>query len=221
MNNHKNILSEINSIVQLLVRYNLADNINYPIEKKLSNGRINIEWNNITNISISLKNIDYKDIYNELDKNRDYTLKLPDGALIHIMYSFDQKGLVSHRLAFYPSPYLESYQNEPDIYEEDIIYADIVYKNIVAFPIRFDYSREEVECDFPHPKSHSTLGQYKNCRIPVYGPISPSAFIEFIFKNFYGKAYYKFLNGKFKGKCISFESIKEIEKKNIHFNLQY
>lgn len=219
MHNSINVYKEITNIVTILIRNSLADNINHPVKKTLRDGSESIEWGSITNIAISLKNIAYKDIYDELDKNRDYTIKLVDGALIHIMYKFKDGELHSHRLAFYPSPYLESYQNEPEIYDEDEIYADIIYKNIVAFPIRFDYNKEEVESEFPHPKSHGTLGQYKNCRIAVYGPISPSIFIEFIFKNFYGKAYYEFLENNLTRLCKSFDTINKNEMENIHFSM--
>lgn len=221
MHNSANVFKEIEKIILLLVKDNLADNINQPVKRRLRDGSINIEWGSITNIAISLKNIAYKEIYDELDNNRDYTIKLVDGALIHIMYKFKNGELDSHRLAFYPSPYLESYQNEPEIYDEDEIYADIIYKNIVAFPIRFDYNKEEVKAEFHHPKSHGTLGQYKNCRIPVYGPISPSAFIEFIFKNFYGKAYYEFLEGKLIRHCKSFYTINKSDMESMHFNMSY
>jgi len=221
MNNRKNVLREVISITYLLMACNLSVIQNFPIEKTNIDGTISVEWNNIKNLSISLKNISYIDIYNELDKNRDYNIKLIDGALIHMMYRFKDNELLSHRLAFYPSPYLESYQNDPEIYELDEIYADIVYKNIVAFPIRFDYNKDLIDGEFHHPKSHATLGQYKNCRIPVYGPMAPRTFIEFIFKNFYSKAFYKYLNTKLPDYCCSFNTIEKAETSELHFNLSY
>lgn len=219
MNNSKNVVKEIKGITDLLISQGLSINQNYPVEKRERDGSESVEWNNVTNLSISLKNIEYKEIYDELDKNRDYSIKLIDGALIHMMYKFNNNKVISHRLAFYSSPYLENYQENPEMYEEDEIYADIIYKNIVAFPIRFDYNEEEVEAEYPHPRSHATLGQYKNCRIPVVGPISPKVFIEFIFKNFYGTVYYKLLNNKFKGYCKSFKTITKEEINELHFSL--
>lgn len=40
--------------------------------------------------------------------------------------------------------------------------------------------------------SHLTIGQYKNCRIPVVRPLTPSQFITFILRNFYHTAYNKY-----------------------------
>ena len=37
-------------------------------------------------------------------------------------------------------------------------------------------------------KSHLTLGQYENCRIPVSLAVSPYQFMEFILRNFYHTA---------------------------------
>lgn len=219
MNNSKNVLREIKEITNLLVENGFSVYQNYPIEKISVDGVISVEWKHVNNLSISLKNISYKDIYGELDKNRDYSIKLLDGALMHMMYKFKGNEIISHRLAFYPSPLLENYQNEPEFYEEDLIYADIIYKNIVAFPIRFDYNRDEVQSEYSHPKSHVTLGQYKNCRIPAMGPITPKTFIEFIFKNFYSIAYYESLNNKIKSYCDSFNTIKDEEGRELHFNM--
>lgn len=220
MHNFRSIFQEIQEIQNLLIENNLIDVINPVIQKEDNSKNKIIEWSGISNISISLKNISYEKIYEELDGNRDYMFKLLDGALIHMMYTLKNDELISHRLAFYPSPKLEAFQNEPDIYMEDEIYADIVYKNIVAFPIRFDYNKDEVASDFPHPKSHGTLGQYKNCRIPVYGPMSPAIFIEFLFKNFYGTAYYSLLEGKIRKRCTIYKTINEQELGTVHFHLK-
>lgn len=45
-----------------------------------------------------------------------------------LMYRFDGPGemLQSHRLAFYPSPSYEIYQNDADLYDADYIYGDIL-----------------------------------------------------------------------------------------------
>ena len=86
-----------------------------------------------------------------------------DGALLQLMYRFQKTELESHRLAFFPSPYLEEFQNNPDVYKDDAMFTEVVFRNIVPFPLRFDYdSRNEVFIEVHHPKSHLSLGQYKN-----------------------------------------------------------
>jgi hypothetical protein len=121
-------------------------------------------------------------------------------------------------LAFFPSPNLDCFQNDPEIYELDDIYADILSKNIVTFPIRFDFDPANFT-DVDHAKSHMTLGQYKNCRIPVSEPLTPALFIDFILRNFYNTAYRKYSDElQF---CSDYfpKSISPNEQRVLHLNL--
>lgn len=187
------IKQQIDKITSELMLYSLCDEQNYPI---ISNNIISFE-NARGNLSKALKNVPYSDIYNELNKNKAFNIKMLDGALILMLYEFEKSRkldkLNKHNLSFFPSPNLEAFQNEPEIYEEDEIYADIISKNIVPFPIRFDFDPLNHQI-IEHPKSHLTLGQYKNCRIPVTAPLTPFEFIEFILRNFYNTAYHKYSN---------------------------
>lgn len=173
-----------------------------------------------SDLSIVLKNESYQKIYNELLRTHAYNLRMVDGALIQLMYKFQKNSLQSHRLAFFPSPYLEEFQNNPEIYEEDSIYADIIKKNIVPFPLRFDFDcREEVVRVVDHPQSHLTLGQYQNCRIPVSAPLTPSMFIDFILRSFYNTAYNKFSDSIRKHNAVFMNTIHKFEKGLSHVQL--
>lgn len=146
-------------------------------------------------VSIALKNIPYRDLYDELDRKNLYNLKMLDGALIQMMYRFCGDRIVAHRLAYLPSPTLEEFQNNPEIYLLDERYADITMKNIVPVPLRFDYDNaKSVAAEVTHPESHLTLGQYKNCRIPVSAALTPSHFLAFVLRSFYHTAYKEYLN---------------------------
>jgi hypothetical protein len=180
------ILNQIKQITAKLIQLGLSVQQNFPSHQ---DGRI--AYTDIEDISIAMKNIAYDDIYKELDKAKNYNIKMIDGALIQMLYDFKNTKLVSHRLAFFPAPNLESFQNEPEIYEDDEIYADILERNIVTFPIRFDYDPNNFK-EIEHPKTHATLGQYKNCRIPVSEPLTPEIFISFILRNFYNTAFQKY-----------------------------
>ncbi len=180
MINHQDILNDIQSMTIQLIRFGLSVKQNFPISQSFANNIYKVTYASMQDLSIVLKNRRYEEIYNELNHNNNYNIKLIDGALLQLLYTYERSKLISHRLAFFPSPYLEAFQNEPDIYEEDEIYADILAKNIMAVPIRFDYDPNSFQ-EIDHPKSHLTLGQFKNCRIPVSSPITPSLFIAFIF----------------------------------------
>ena len=72
------------------------------------------------------------------------------------MYLFEEDKLIKYRLAFFPSPSLEEFQNNSEIYEIDEIYADVIAKNILPVPIRFDYDPKS-SIKIEHPSSHLTI----------------------------------------------------------------
>lgn len=138
MLNVQNIFKDVKNLTAKLIEVGLSSQQNFPTLNKLSQNISEISYANSSDLSIALKNVAYQDIYDELDRGKNYNIKMIDGALIQLLYRFQGSQLLSHRLAFFSSPYLESFQNEPELYEEDEIFADIIAKNIVAVPIRFD-----------------------------------------------------------------------------------
>jgi hypothetical protein len=207
------IINQINEITSKLIEIGLSAQQNFP-----SNHKGCITYSGMQDISIAMKNIAYEEIYKNLEESKNYNIKMLDGALIQMLYNFEGNQLISHRLAFFPAPNLESFQNEPELYEEDEIYADILTKNIVTFPIRFDYDPKHFE-EIEHPKTHATLGQYKNCRIPVSEPLTPEIFIIFILQNFYNTAFKKYTD-KFIISNNRFDiSITDKERYLLHFEI--
>lgn len=176
------VFRETKNITQELIRCGLAVEYNFPVIQNTD-----IVWAKFTDISYYLKNMEYKSIYEEIEKAHNYNFKLPDGGMLQLMYRFDPRGnqLQSHRLAFYPSPSYEIYQNDAELYDEDYIYGDILNKDVLPVVIRADYTRDETDSGIHHPYSHITLGGYKNCRIPADKPISPFCFVKFIMEHFY------------------------------------
>lgn len=176
------VFKEVQLITQKLVQCGLAEDYNFPDIQKTD-----IIWMKYKDISQYLKNLDYASIYREIEKTHNYNFKLPDGGMIQLMYRFDGTGkeLLAHRLAFYPSPSFEIYQNNAEIYNEDSLYGDVINKEVLPVVIRADFNRDIVQSTIHHPYSHITLGGYKNCRIPADKPISPVSFIKFIMEHFY------------------------------------
>ncbi|HYX19211.1 MAG TPA: DUF2290 domain-containing protein [Nostoc sp.] len=215
MTSHQEIYRQIEYITQKLIEVSLCEQQNFPSSTSLGRDSYEIAYSGMQNLSIALKNIDYKNIYNELDRGKNYNFKMIDGALIQLLYTYKQSELISHRLAFLPSPFLEVFQNEPTIYEADEIYADIIAKNILPVPIRFDYDPDNHK-ELDHPKCHLTLGQFENCRIPVYSPISPSTFISFIIRSFYNTAFRKFTDDLTFSSNLFDKTITVAEKKVLH-----
>jgi hypothetical protein len=208
-------LKQINELTQALVGLSLSNEQNFPTTHGKSSAAFEITVRNAASMTVALKNVAYRDIYLELAKARCFNIKMLDGALISLRYRFSAGTIHEHALTYFPSPDLEHFQNDPEVYLEDEIYADVVAKNIVAFPIRFDFCADEAKFkDIDHPYSHLTLGQYKNCRIPVCSPLGPLAFGGFLLRNFYNTAFRKY-SDKFPATKLAFAKTITVNEQKI------
>lgn len=211
------IYKQISAITADLIGLSLCDHQNFPTLTQVSGTQTEISFSGAANLGIVLKNVPYEVIYEELKRAQSYNFKMIDGALIQIMYKFVDEKIAAHRLAFFPSPSLLEYQNNPEIYELDEIYADVIMRNVVTLPIRFDFDvSDDIFIELHHPKSHLTLGQYSNCRIPVSGPITPWGFMDFILRNFYNTAHRRFCGEMSKFEDVFDSTISKIEGDVMH-----
>src|ERR1700721_3533024 len=139
----KDTLSQLKSLMTALIGLSLSNEQYFPSTKGDPRNAFEITVGNAKNMSVALKNIAYQDIYRELDQARSYNFKMLDGALVTLRYRFLSGDIIEHSLSYFPSPDLEHFQNDPELYLLDEIYADVVARNIVPFPIRFDFSNDE------------------------------------------------------------------------------
>ena len=189
------IVEHINELIKYLVEKSLADAQYFAFQRSIRDNVVEVTFQNAEHVSVALKNRSYEEIYKDLVQEGAYNVKMLDSALIQMMYAFADRTLRRHRLAFFPAPHLEEFQNNPDIYQDDEMYADVIAKNIVPFPVRFDYDARDSHQELVHPRSHLTLGQYEHCRIPVTAPMTPFWFINFILRNFYHTASVRYADG--------------------------
>jgi hypothetical protein len=183
--NAEAVRAEIERITASFIENSLCNRQNFPAVTN-AGGLVDVGFSGGGSLSIALKDVPYSEVYDAYDREGSYNFKMLDGALIQLLYRFRGDQLESHRLAFFPSPYLDQFQNEPEIYEADDVFAEVVSRAIVAFPVRFDFSSDDaLFVDVHHP----TLGQYRNCRIPVSSPLAPFDFVDFILRAFYNTAH--------------------------------
>jgi hypothetical protein len=186
-------LKQVEKLTEAMVGLSLSNEQNFPSTHGELEGDFEITVNSASRMAAALKNVAYREIYAELEQARCFNLKMLDGALVTLRYRFHSGEVCEHSLSYFPSPDLEHFQNDPELYLSDEVYADIIDRNIVPFPIRFDFSDDEEKfVEIHHPRSHLTLGQFKNCRIPVCSPVSPLTFGSFILRNFYNTAFRKY-----------------------------
>jgi len=180
-------INELTSLISWMIKIGIVDEQNYPSTRNKA-GVDYIENGDIRDCLFLKKSVDYVMAYDTAVKNKAYAFRFLDGAICQISYAFEKETILKHRLAFFSSPYLDIYQNDPELYEGDELYGEVVSRNIVPFPFRFDYDQNAT---IGHPYSHLTLGQYEGCRIPVSSPVSPAQFVRFVIMNFYNKAWVK------------------------------
>jgi hypothetical protein len=187
------IRKQIEVLTSDFISLGLSDEQKFPALKELGKSLFEISLANGASSKLIYKGRRYSDIYDFVFSSGFYNIRMLDGAIIQMVYRVEDEVLVSHRLSFYPSPYLDEFQNCPEVYEMDEVYADVIDKGVVPFPLRFDYdSSDEVVREIEHPVSHLTLGNYLGCRIPVSSGLYPHEFLSFILRNFYNTAFVKY-----------------------------
>ena len=217
----ENVFQQIERLTEDIIYSGLCNHQNFPCIRTKKNGIEEISTEKISN-NVFLKNIPYDQIYTSLLESKDYNLKMLDGAMIFLQYRFKKKVLCEHRLAFFPSPNLLEFQNAPEIYETDELYADILDKRNVTVPLRFDFDLDGgIAKPIEHPYVHMTIGQYKNCRIPVSAPLTPYTFLNFILNNFYHTASEKYQSQLSKNYERFEYKIFEQDKENLYFEVPY
>lgn len=208
------IVKQINDAIGGLIYVGLSDDQNHAFVRNRNDGIAEVTFKGAQYVSLGLKPEPYYKLYDSLKESRAYVVRMADGALVQLMYEFHGESILRHRLAFWPSPHLEQFQNEPEIYTNDEVYAEIVEPGIVPFPVRFDFDACEERFEaLLHPKSHLTLGQYTRCRIPVSAPLMPAQFFEFVLRNFYNTAHTSYTGVIPLSVPYSFtETIEDVEK---------
>lgn len=186
------VFQEVALVTEKVISAGLTDKENFP--NLTQDGHFkDVGISGVKDIALALKNMPYDEIYQAMEGVGFYNFKMADGGLVQMLYRFSNEKILKHKLAYFPSPSFESFQNEPELYMEDCAYLEVLDRRILPVPVRFDFDCTEGTFEeLHHPKSHLTLGQYKNCRIPVCSPLSPSLFIEFILRSFYNTAMFQF-----------------------------
>lgn len=217
----KSLKEDIDGLISELIGCGLCDDSNFSAIRSFVGGA-SVTFSGAEHVNIALGDIEYTDIYHELADKRSYNMKLVDGALVQMMYRVEDDRLLQHRLAFYPSPTLLPFRDDPESYIGDELFMEIVQRRIVPFPLRFDFdARDGVHVDVVHPQSHLTLGDVKGCRIPVSAPLTPRWFIEFVLRNFYQTEAHDFVSGLPKHKIHFQTTITANETGVMHMVIPY
>jgi hypothetical protein len=190
----RSIKVELDQILSSLIRQGIADDQNFATLRPHPAGCFEVSFSGAEHLSIAMVDVPYDEIYSEIAARRSYSIKFVDGGVVQLSYFFEQEELKKHRLAYYPSPLLRSFQECPEDYLADQLFLEIVARRIIPFPIRFDFDPSTAS-DVVHPVCHVTLGDVLGCRIPVSKGLTPRVFFDFVLRNFYSAGGYEFWNG--------------------------
>lgn len=210
--------TQIDQIVVHLAKVGLSDDQQYPILRHGQGELAEITFANAELVSRAMKGISYIDVYGEFVRDRAFSVKLLDGALIQMAYAFSRDELVRHRLAYLTSPHLIPFLEDPSGYldggEERTITPS---RKVGPVSIRFDYDRDNSRhTDVWHAKSHLTIGDYEHCRVPVSSPLTPVQFTEFVLRHFYSTEVMDFASGLPRSSTSFPRSISRKEERVIH-----
>ena len=187
--NPTEVSQAIRSLTHELIRHGLADRQNLPSIRRAGQ-ETHISIAGSPDLSMSFNDVPYADIFDDVLKANAFNFQLIDGSLVQLLYCFNRRNLVSHRLFFLPDPGTEYFDVASEIFRDEPLFGDIFAVNSVRTPLRFDYSSSAVKLvDKDHPRSHLTIGMTPNCRIPTTSPLTPHRFMRFILRNFYFSAY--------------------------------
>ena len=108
-------LMQIQHVTTNLIDSSLSVSENFPIILSGEQGAVYIKTP--SKIEGLNRKMSYQDKYDTLLKNKSYNIKLIDGALLGMLYTFTEGRLSKHTLFYFPSPHLEEFQNNQDIYQ--------------------------------------------------------------------------------------------------------
>ena len=92
----KVIYSQIQKLTAELIETGLCDAQNFPSMVKRNGGIEDVGITAADN-SLFLKSIPYSEMYYELVRKKIYNVKLIDGALLYMLYRFEDNRLLMHR----------------------------------------------------------------------------------------------------------------------------
>ena len=206
------ILQEINRVTSYFVSKGITRAQNFSIQRTAGNFT-DVTFDTARLVGGALRDLPYEEIHRQLIIDKAFNIRMIDNALLQFMYRFDKRGIVKHRLAFFPSPNVDDFLRYPRLHSTDDRRLGIEQRTTIPVPLRFDYDVAAAKPNSAHAASHLTIGGYRRCRIPVSAPLTPRMFAEFILQYFYLPS---IADGLPPSRIRFPTSISELEKKKIY-----
>jgi len=86
MTDYRSIHSQINTITQRLISVGLSVRQKFPSCSSIGRDSYEIAYPGMRDLSVVLRNVEYTEVYQELDNSENYNVKMIDGALLQLLY---------------------------------------------------------------------------------------------------------------------------------------
>ena len=215
MTTAEHIAAEIRGLIVHLVGSAITRDYYWPTTRR-TRSMSTVSFDNDQYVADAMKLDTYKHVYTHLADRHAYNLMMLDGALVQFMYRFERRSLAGHRLAYMPAPDARQLH---DVFGDsrDGHLVAVTSRRAVPVPLRIDYdASERLHRPQTHPKCHLTLGEHRNCRIPVSSPMSPCRFMDFLLRSFYDDGEQAYANHLPKSRCQFTASIHAEERQIVH-----
>ena len=215
MTTAEDIAAEIRGLTIHLVGSAITRDHCWPTTRR-NRSMSTISFDNDEYVAGAMKLDTYTHVYGHLADRHAYNLMMLDGALVQFMYRFERRSLAGHRLAYLPMPDARQPHDEfGDSLDGQL--EDVTGRRAVPVPLRIDYDASEGRHrPQTHPKCHLTLGEHRNCRIPVSSPMTPCRFMDFLLRSFYDGESRAYANHLPRSSCQFATSIHAEERQSVH-----
>lgn len=183
----KKILEDFDFVINQLLKnklYRDSNNIIVNIEGKKKEV---LTWANKDSKNIMYSSfLDAKGMLDDILDNRQFTVELYDKSIFQFECIVNDNKIEKMRMVFLKKDNIIWEIEKINLYESQEDEQDEWFEISYGIPImiRVDYDPSEY-VDKVHSKSHLTLSNSQNCRIPMKTYFMFSEFVEFILINFY------------------------------------
>lgn len=183
----KKIVEDYEFVINQLLKNKLYRDSNKIIVTVEGSKKEVVTWSNkeFKNIMYDIF-LDAKGMLDDILNNRQFIIELYDKSIFQFECIVNDNKIEKLRMVFLKKDNIIWEIEKINLYESEEDEQDDWYETNYGIPvmIRMDYAPDE-HIDIIHSKSHLTLSNSQNCRIPMKTYFMFSEFVNFILINFY------------------------------------
>lgn len=184
----KKIVQDFDFVVSQLLKHRLYLDGNKLIVRDCEGNQEEITWSGKTGKNYMFDtSMEAKDMLVKILDSTQFLIELYDKSIFQFECIIDNEEIQKIRMAFLKKDGKIWAVEELDFIESQEVVVDEWFEKDYGMPIiiRIDYDPSEYK-DIVHSKTHMTLFNVTNCRIPMKKYFMFSEFVSFVLNTFYG-----------------------------------